>query len=80
MADFNVQRMQSLGNTACAAEAAPYVAQGIVEYQLNPMIDPAAIPTIEKLLAGCPGTKGIGQATIDQLQDLKKQLTVGAKK
>lgn len=78
---FKAQMVQSLIATTCQAEAAPYVAQRIVETRFSSEFDSngdlgeEALPLVEQLVKGCPGTVGINQNTIDQLKYLKEKFT-----
>lgn len=81
MPDFKAQMTQSLIATACEVAAAPYVAQGIVGARFDSSdgdLGKAALPLVEKLLKGCPGTKGMNQETIDRLNQLKAAFSSGA--
>jgi hypothetical protein len=77
--DFRKRMVESLISVACEAEGAPFVAQGIVSARFDYLSDDLgaeALPLVEALLGDkCPGAVGIKQATIDRLDELKKQFT-----
>jgi uncharacterized protein YjbI with pentapeptide repeats len=77
--NFRQQMLQIQTETACEANAAPYVAQGIVKSQFGTdqdgtLNDTDELPFIERLLTGCPGTVGMDQETINRLNGLKDEL------
>lgn len=75
--NFSDQVIESLTETACEAEAAPVVAQGIVKVRLYFQDDARmeVLPLIEMLLTGCPGTTGMDQSYFDLLNAMKAEYT-----
>jgi uncharacterized protein YjbI with pentapeptide repeats len=78
LAMAKTQRISMLVSIACQIEDSPYIAEGIIDYRLSSMqgdLRDEALPLVEKLLNGCPGTIGIDQQTTKNLQQLKDKLT-----
>ena len=66
----------SLILAACDVRGSPYVAQGIVIARFSYILDEfgeRALPFVDQLLEGCPGTVGMDQGTIDKLKALKEE-------
>ncbi len=73
--DFKKLMIESLISTACGVDGKPYVAQGIVESRLSFVtgdLGIEALPLVEILLAGCPGSEGMDQETIERLKQFKE--------
>ena len=78
--DFKRLMVESLISTVCEAEGRPFVAQRIVGVRFDPLFGDLesqneALPLVEALLAGCPGTEGMAQETIDRLKAVKDEFT-----